>query len=175
LARVDARLRSIIGRMFELMYEARGVGLAANQVNLPLRLFVANPSGQPGEGEELVVINPVLDQFKGTAHGEEGCLSLPGLYGQVNRARSVRLLGYDLKGQPIDRELDGYLARIVQHEFDHLNGMLFIDRLTDEQRRDLEQGLEELEIDFESRCRTGTFPTAEQLAVERAAWEKAYA
>jgi peptide deformylase len=173
--RVDARLRKIIDQMFDLMYEARGVGLAANQVDLPLRLFVANPAGERGDGEELVVINPVLDQFKGTTHGEEGCLSLPGLYAPVARAKSLKLLGYDLKGQAINREVDGYLARIIQHEYDHLNGVLFIDRLSEEQLRDLAHGLEELQIDFESKSRTGTIPSASAIASRRAEWEQAYA
>ena len=81
LTRVDAALRKLVAEMFDLMYEANGVGLAGNQVDLPLRLFVVNMAAEPGEGEELVFINPVLSQPKGKEEGEEGCLSLPGLYG----------------------------------------------------------------------------------------------
>ena len=91
LRRVDTELREIAARMLELMYEAEGVGLAANQVDLPLRMFVANPSGKQGEGEELVLINPELQTPKGTEMAQEGCLSLPGLYGNVKRPKSIRV------------------------------------------------------------------------------------
>src|SRR4051794_6351868 len=86
LKRIDAGLNDIVREMFDLMYEHRGVGLAANQVDLPYRLFVVNLSGKRGEGEELVFINPVLTKPRGLAEAEEGCLSLPELYAQVKRA-----------------------------------------------------------------------------------------
>src|SRR3954470_20662973 len=128
LKRVDAELRDIIKRMFELMYEAKGVGLAANQVDLPYRFFVANPTGDPEKKEEEVVfINPVLSKQKGSAEAEEGCLSPPGLYADVMRAEKVTVDAYDLSGTPVHIAATGFLARVVQHETDHLDGRLFID------------------------------------------------
>ncbi len=83
--RVDAKLKSMISEMFDLMYEASGIGLAANQVDLPLRFFVCNLAGERGEGEELVFINPVISRPKGNEEREEGCLSLPGVCAPVKR------------------------------------------------------------------------------------------
>ncbi len=100
IRRVDQELRDIAAQMLDLMYEADGVGLAANQVDLPLRLFVANASGERGGGEELVLLNPELQMPKGSETGQEGCLSLPGLSGQVKRPTSIRLSAYDLTGEP---------------------------------------------------------------------------
>src|SRR5688500_7945225 len=90
IKRVDAALREIVREMFELMYEHKGIGLAANQVDLPLRLFVLNLEGKKGEGEEMVFINPVISRHKGSAEAEEGCLSLPGVYGNVIRPKQCR-------------------------------------------------------------------------------------
>jgi len=111
------------------MYEAQGVGLAANQGALPYRLFVVNPAGRRGEGEERVFINPVLSRPRGTAVQEEGCLSLPGVRMDVRRPQKIVVDAFDLAGEPIRLDLDGLLSRIVQHEYDHLEGRLFIDRL----------------------------------------------
>ena len=124
IRRVDQQLREIAAEMLDLMYEAKGVGLAANQVDLPIRLFVANPSGERGDGEELVLINPELQMPKGNESEQEGCLSLPGLYGQVKRPKSIRLSAYDLKGNSIERTADGFLARVLQHENDHIDGVI---------------------------------------------------
>ena len=88
LKRVDAELREMIAQMFELMYEAKGVGLAANQVDLPYRFFIVNLQSDPAKAEEQVFINPVLSPAKGSAEAEEGCLSLPGLYAQVKRSEN---------------------------------------------------------------------------------------
>ena len=129
LKRVDAELISIITRMFELMYEANGVGLAANQVGLPYRFFIANLQSDPKKGEELVFINPVLSRQKGSAEAEEGCLSLPGLYADVKRSEFVTIDAYNLAGEAVHLQADDLLARVVQHETDHLNGKLFVDRL----------------------------------------------
>ena len=114
--RVNARLRDTVRRMFELMYESRGVGLAANQVNLPLRLFVANPASDPNEGDELVFINPVITRPKGLEEAEEGCLSFPDMYGPVTRPKRIHVQAYSLDGAEISADLDGLMARIVQHE-----------------------------------------------------------
>jgi peptide deformylase len=172
--RVDAELRSLVGQMFDLMYEANGVGLAANQVALPLRLFVANLEAEKGKGEELVFLNPVLRLPKGTAEGEEGCLSLPGLYGQVKRAKQIRLHAYNLQGQEIQADVKGMLARVAQHETDHLDGVLFIDRLTDVGRAELQPELEDLENSFAEQTELGAIGGPVALAEDLAHWERKY-
>src|SRR6185369_16242003 len=131
LRRVDSELRKKIREMFELMYAARGIGLAANQVDVPLRFFIVNLEAKPEAGEELVFINPVLSRPRGgSEESEEGCLSLPGLYGQVVRPKQVRISAYSLAGEEIQLDATGLLARCVQHEFDHLDGVLFTDRMS---------------------------------------------
>ncbi len=175
IRRVNNDLRGIAAEMLDLMYEQEGVGLAANQVDLPLKIFVANPAGKRGEGEELVLINPELHRPKGSDSDREGCLSLPGLFGEVRRAKQIFVSAYDLQGNPVERQLDGFLARVVQHEYDHLLGKFFFDRMTEEQRRELDFGLDELEIDFRSRQSSGAIAADEQLVRELSAWEALYA
>ena len=149
--------------MFDLMYEANGIGLAANQVGLPLRLFVINLAGKRGDGEELVFLNPVVSRPKGTSSAEEGCLSLPGVYGEVVRPKQVTVDAYDLQGRQFQGEIDGLLARCVQHELDHLDGVLFIDRLTESGKQAIVPELEEFLIDFDSRRKTGSLPDDVQI------------
>lgn len=175
IRRVDQELRDLAAEMLDLMYEANGVGLAANQVDVPLRLFVANPAGERGEGEELILLNPELQMPKGSETAQEGCLSLPGLYGQVKRPRSIRLSAYDLQGNPIERTVEGFLARILQHENDHLDGVLFFDRISEEAKRELEDPLVELETDFRSKQSTGAIPSDVALMQRLATWHSKYA
>ena len=175
IRRVDKALREIVAEMFDLMYENEGVGLAANQVDLPIRLFVANPAGVRGEGEELVIINPEIQRPRGSEAAQEGCLSLPGVYGQVKRPKTVRLSAYDLKGNPIDTDVDGFLGRVLQHEYDHLNGVMFFDRMSDESARELEPEIEELVTDFRSQQTSGSIPGDEELIKRLADWEAKYA
>ena len=106
------------------MYASRGIGLAANQVDLPFQLFLVNESGEPSKGEELVFINPVITKPKGREEKEEGCLSLPGVHANVARPTQIHVTAYDLNGSPIDATFDGMLARIIQHEYDHVHGCL---------------------------------------------------
>lgn len=129
LVKIDDGVCDAVEQMFDIMYEAGGIGLAANQVGLPYRLFVVNLEARPGAGEEIVFINPVLSRPRGTAVQEEGCLSLPGLRMDVRRPERIVIDAWSLEGQPIHFDLDGLLARVVQHEFDHLEGRLFTDRL----------------------------------------------
>ena len=175
IRRVDKELRNMAAQMLDLMYEADGVGLAANQVDLPIRLFVANPSGERGDGEELVLLNPELQMPKGNETGQEGCLSLPGLYGQVKRPKSIRLSAYDLKGNPVEREVDGFLARVLQHENDHLDGVLFFDRMTEEAKRELDDPLIELETVHQSKQSSGGIPSDEELVARLEQWYEKYA
>lgn len=127
---IDKSLHLQIGQMKDLMYEARGLGLAATQVALPYQLLVMNITGDPKQPErEEVFINPVLVERKGTIEDEEGCLSFPGLYQKIRRAKSVKIQAYDLKGKLVEKVVDGLEARAWQHEIDHLNGVLFIDMM----------------------------------------------
>lgn len=174
IRRVDAQLRQIVAEMLDLMYEADGVGLAANQVNLPLRLFVANPAGSREEGEELVLLNPEIQFPKGNETAQEGCLSLPGLYGNVKRPKSVRVSAYDLSGNSIETEVDGFLARVIQHENDHLNGVLFFDRMSEESKRDINEQIQELEMDFRSKQETGGIASDEVLLEQLNQWYDKY-
>ncbi|NND99600.1 MAG: peptide deformylase [Pirellulaceae bacterium] len=172
--RVDAELRAIADRMLELMYEHNGVGLAANQVDLPIRMFVVNASGAKGEGEEMVLINPEIQRPKGNETAEEGCLSLPGVFGQVKRPKSIRLSAYDITGKAVECEVEGFLARVLQHEYDHLDGVMFFDRMTDEAKRDLEDRLEELETDFRSKQSAGAIPADDALVARLDEWLEKY-
>jgi len=175
IQRVDADLKSLVAEMFELMYEHNGVGLAANQVDLPLRVFVANPAGKRGEGEEFVCINPELNLPKGNESDREGCLSLPEIFGEVQRATKVKLNAYDLSGNLIQRDLEGFLARIVQHEIDHLNGVFFFDRMTSNDRVELESSLKSFENEFRDQQKKGEMPADDELVARLANWETRYA
>jgi len=173
LKRVDAELRTMIAEMFELMYAHEGVGLAANQVDLPYRLFVANPEGDRDAKEtEFVFINPVLSAGRGAAEDEEGCLSIPGVYAPITRNATIKVQAYDLAGNEVAFEADGLLARILQHETDHLDGRLFIDRLGPAQLTSLRDKLEEFELVFQSRRDTGEIASPESLAARIADLER---
>lgn len=174
IRRVDADLKRIVARMFELMYEHRGVGLAATQVDLPIRLFVMNSTGHEGEGTEQVIINPVISRPRSNEEAEEGCLSLPNVHGNVVRAKTIHLNAYDLYGREIDEDVAGFEARVIQHETDHLDGTLFIDRLKESHLVDIAGELEALRIDYQSRQRTAAIPADEALIARLAEWEQRY-
>ena len=174
IRRVDAGLRHIVRQMFEQMYTARGIGLAANQVDLPLRLFIVNLAGAPGEGEELVFINPVITQPKGNVELEEGCLSLPDLFGPVRRPKQIMLQAYNLQGQEIRGPLDGFLARVVQHETDHLDGVLFTDRMSPTALADAQPMLDEFQFVFDNRRQRGEIPDDRDIVQELRRWEAQY-
>lgn len=161
---ITADLRRTVGEMFELMYAAKGIGLAANQVALPLRLFIVNPTGEADHPEEeQVFINPVITNRKGTEIGEEGCLSLPGLYSDVRRAATIVVDAYDLDGQPIRATLKELAGRVVQHETDHLDGVLFIDRLEESLRREVDPKLTDFETAFRKRQAAGEIAGDDEL------------
>ena len=174
IRRVDSELRDVVQQMFELMYEAKGVGLAANQVDMPLRLFVINNEGNREEGEELVFINPVLSQPDGQEENEEGCLSLPGVYAPVTRAKQIHVEAYNLKGQPFSATLSGMMARVVQHEHDHLDGVLFTDRVSAEDKLEIEPALHECAIEFQARRDRGEIPDDQQIFSQLAELEQKY-
>ena len=172
--KVNADFRNLVREMFDLMYEAKGIGMAANQVDLPLRLFIINLAAKRGEGEELVFINPVLSHHKGSDEAEEGCLSLPGMYGQVVRPKTVRVQAYNLQGEEIKADLKGLLSKCVQHEYDHIDGVLFPDRMPELTRSAFADQLAEFETEFHSRRSTGEIPSDEEIARARAEWESKY-
>ena len=138
----DDALRRLADDLFETMYDAPGVGLAANQVGLSLACFVYDDR----EGGRGFVANPALSNPRGEEIREEGCLSVPGPYHDTTRAATVLLRGRGLEGEGIEIAAEGLLARIFQHETDHLNGMLYLDRLDDAGRRDVMRQLRELEL-----------------------------
>lgn len=156
IRKVDKELVAIVRRMFELMYEAHGIGLAANQVNLPYRLFVINLTSDPQEkNEELVFINPVIVKRKGIEEGEEGCLSLPDLRGSVRRSKEIEILAYNLRGETLSWKMTGLLARAFQHELDHLDGVLFIDHLSPSQLLEVRDTIHRWEEDYEKAVNRG--------------------
>jgi peptide deformylase len=130
LTSIDAKVRLHAAQMLELMYEARGLGLAANQVALPYQLLVINPTADPNQREhEQVFLNPVITERKGSVEGEEGCLSFPKLFAKVRRAKTVKVQAYNLQGEAVEVISSDLPARLLQHEVDHLHGILFIDKL----------------------------------------------
>ncbi|HTS87944.1 MAG TPA: peptide deformylase [Gemmatimonadales bacterium] len=125
VAAVDDELRRFIADLFETMHAARGVGLAANQVGVARRVAVVE-----ADGEKLVLVNPRIVEASGRDTAEEGCLSIPDLYGDVTRPDRIILEALDQDGAQYQRELSGLPARAVQHEIDHLDGILFLDHLS---------------------------------------------
>ncbi len=174
IKRVDGELVSLVHRMVKLMHEADGLGLAANQVNLPFRLFVANLKSVTNEDADLVFINPVISRPKGRAEMSEGCLSFPELYAPVTRAKQVHIQAFTLEGKEINTVLEGLAARVVQHETDHLDGIVFPDRMTPEAQRDIEAELDEFRLEFESERRNGKIPDDQELEAQLIEWENRY-
>ena len=123
---ITPEIRRMVDDMVETMYDEVGIGLAAPQVGISLRLMVV---GHDNGREARAVVNPVITEQGGEVTAEEGCLSLPGIFAPVTRAEWVRLEGQDLEGQPVSIRARGLTARVFQHEMDHLDGVLFIDRL----------------------------------------------
>jgi peptide deformylase len=142
----DAQLASTVNSMLELMYESRGVGLAAPQVGLKQRVLVLNDSGERANAErEIVLVNPtIVERFGQPTVYEEGCLSFPGIYAEVTRPDRVKVRACDLNGVESEREYEGFVARIVQHEYDHLEGVLLVDRMSAADRLRHKVALEEL-------------------------------
>lgn len=145
----DDALRRLSEDMLQAMYDAPGVGLAAQQVGLTLRFFVFD-AGEDGPGP-MAIANPTLSEPEGEQEGDEGCLSIPGLYFPTKRAMKVRLDGFDLRGEPVTLYGEGLAARIFQHETDHLKGTLFIERLEPEVRRQAMTAIREASLGPEQR------------------------
>ena len=165
LRRVDADLRKIVREMFDLMYLHNGIGLAANQVDLPYRFFIENLTGDAAaRDEEHVFINPVISRWSGTVEAEEGCLSFPEIYAPVKRAERIVVSAYNLSGEELHYQLDGLFARCVQHENDHLDGIVFIDRLSPSHLSAIKPELAQLELEFAGDRQRGVIPDDQQIS-----------
>ena len=137
----DDNLKNLVSDMFETMYDARGVGLAAPQIGINLKLSVIDVKGD--KKEQLVIINPEVIEAKGVEKYQEGCLSVPGAYDTVERAQWVKVSALDIEGNRFEIEADGLLGECLQHEIDHLNGVLFIDKLVSTAQFGFEDVLED--------------------------------
>ena len=169
IQKINQELRDIAAEMFETMYAAAGVGLAANQVGLPFQLFVMNATGnKENKGEEYVCINPVILKKNGNVTDNEGCLSFPDVHADVIRAETIEFESISLSGEEQLFCWKGRLARIVQHEMDHLNGISFVDRLSATTRIEVKTELNDLQTVFEGDLRLG-FGTVEAAKRE---WEE---
>ncbi len=156
VARVDDELRRLIDAMFETMYQAPGIGLAATQVNVTRRFMVIDVSED--KTEQMVFINPEILSSDGHQVMEEGCLSVPGIFAEVERAERIRVKALDRDGEPFEMDADGLLATCIQHEIDHLDGRLFVDYLTPLKRQKVKRLLEK-------QRRQGTEPEPARRAI----------
>jgi peptide deformylase len=140
----DDSLRQLVDDMHETMQAYQGVGLAANQIGVTQRVFVIDVPIDEEHRVKQAIVNPVIDRREGSETAEEGCLSMPGIYEDISRSLHVRVRGLDERGRPVEIQADGYLARAIQHEADHLNGVLFTDRLSPLKRQFLKKSLDAL-------------------------------
>ena len=156
---IDAEVQKAAAGMLDLMYQSEGLGLAAPQVTLPVRLLVMNFKGDPDDKEhEYVAINPVIVESKGAISDREGCLSFPGLYQNVRRFKTVKVHFYDLKGVKQEMVCHDLPARVWQHEIDHLNGVLFIDKMGSLGLSRSQKDLDKFIADFEKDKKKGDYP-----------------
>jgi len=143
---VDNNIRQAVEKMLVTMYTNKGVGLAAPQVGLGRRIVVVNASGE--KADEKILINPTIVERRGAMEGEEGCLSFPGVAGVVRRSAHIVILAYDIEGKEIELPATDFASRVLQHEIDHLEGMLFVDRMTPESRVLAREALKALEESY---------------------------
>ena len=143
----DAALKATVAAMFERMVESKGVGLAAPQVGLKLRILVLNPTGE--KADDLVLVNPSITARSGPdTTFDEGCLSFPGIYAEIRRPDRCTVTAWDTDGNKIEREFDGFVSRIIQHEYDHLEGVLLVDRMSPADKLKNRTALDELVGDY---------------------------
>ncbi len=175
IERVTDQVRRLAEEMLRLMHEAPGVGLAANQVGVPVQLFVVADAADPfGENKDRVFINPEILDRSGQCTREEGCLSFPGIYAEIVRPERIRVRAMDLSGEIFEVECADLPARVIQHEWDHLRGILFIDRMLPLQKRKLLPQLRQLEREYRALQREGVIPPDAQLREALAQVEAAY-
>jgi peptide deformylase len=159
VSKIDDELRGWVREMFELMYESRGIGLAANQVGIPYRFFVLNLTADPEKkDQEQVFINPEIVKRHASVEDEEGCLSFPGLYFKVPRAKKIKVKAFDLDGEPVEVDAEELYGRAIQHETDHLSGRLYIDLLGPSPQRSVVAKLREFESKYREAQASGEFP-----------------
>ena len=171
VTRIDEPLRTSVKAMFDLMYESKGIGLAANQVAIPLRFFVLNLTADPEQkDQEQVFINPEIVKRHSSAEEEEGCLSFPGLYAKVKRARKVKVRAYDLNGAEITVDADDLFGRALQHETDHLDGRLFVDLLTINPKSSVATRVRDIEAAFRESQARGEYPDDDELRRQLETW-----
>ena len=150
----DDELRDLVRAMFDLMYESQGVGLAAPQVGLKKRILVVNEDGKPEN--EFALINPTIVERSGAPTTfEEGCLSFPGIYAEIERPERCKVEALDPNGEPIVREFEGFVSRIVQHEYDHLEGVLLVDRMSPAEKQRNKAALTDLVDRYKRRAHAG--------------------
>jgi peptide deformylase len=154
---IDKKIQAYVAEMLELMYEGKGLGLAAPQVALPYEIFVMNLNPE-NRAAQKIYINPQISERKGSVEGEEGCLSFPGLYAKVRRAKTIRCQAYDLSGQLVDQTVSDLEARVWQHEVDHLRGDLFIDKVGAIGKITIRGDLKKFEHDFRRAQERGEIP-----------------
>ena len=147
---VDDEIRQLVDDMFETMYDAPGIGLAAIQINVAKRVIVVDVSED--KSEPLCLINPEILEKEGEETMDEGCLSVPGVYEKVQRAERVRVRALDRDGKSFEMEVDGLLAVCIQHEIDHLDGKLFVDYLSNLKRQRIRKKLEKQRRHGEDRA-----------------------
>jgi peptide deformylase len=143
---IDSKIKALADTMIETMYQAPGVGLAANQVGIGKRLFVYDKGDGP-----VVVVNPVILESAGEWTYDEGCLSVPGMSWEIVRANEVHLVGRDLDGNEVSYEANEFEGRIFQHEMDHLNGVLLVERLDPDQRKEAKKILRQRAASLDPR------------------------
>jgi peptide deformylase len=146
----DGSIAKIAKEMFLVMYAAEGVGLAAPQVGINKRLMVYNEHGDPSKWlDEMVMVNPkIVSYSEGTDIATEGCLSFPDMSGDVQRSKWIKVEALNLKGKKVKRKFEGWEARIFQHEYDHLDGTVYIDRLSEEGKKEVQPRLDELIAEY---------------------------
>jgi len=127
---ITAEIKKLIKDMIETMKKNNGIGLAANQVGVPLRILVISYKDENKKDNDIVLINPVIQQKSGKIYEEEGCLSFPGLYLKIKRANYIKVKAVNDRGKQITIEGEGLISRVLQHEIDHLDGKTFLDRLS---------------------------------------------
>ncbi len=162
VAQISKELHIQVGNMLELMYANEGLGLAAPQIAANNRVLVMNFAGDPEQkDQEYVAINPVITEMKGSFDDREGCLSFPGLFSKIRRARTVKVQAYNLKGELFEMTASELPARVWQHEIDHLDGKLFIDKMGMLGRMNSRRAIEQFVDEYKEARAKGEYPGLE--------------
>jgi peptide deformylase len=141
---INEKVAELVEQMRRTMYEANGIGLAAPQVGQSIQLALVDITQGEEKDEFMVLINPEIIESEGSETADEGCLSIPGITTQVSRSTHIKIKAFDLSGKEIQREFEGYKARVIQHEIDHLEGILIVDRVSSLKRQILKKEIKKL-------------------------------